>query len=344
MTDGNASRNRMLALITIVLVTAALRASYSVTMPIAVSGLVIAAIWPVKPWLDRALPSSLSYIGTALVLFFVLIGFLAQVVRAFTQSNWHQFEKRYKYFAELADQWGVTFGAEDGYARLIGFGQSLLSDTYTIFVYIAFIALLVVLGLPEVPALRKKLRNEFDAGDRREVIEAADEIAGKIRQYLALTTMTSLITGVASATWAFAAGLDLALVWDVLNFLLNYIPVIGNLVGIVPPTLYALIQFQTWTMPVVVFVGFGVLQIVISNFVSPMLQGRSLLLSPITIILALSFWSWVWGAGALIAVPLTVALVIGASTSPARGGSRSFSRPRNSEDVSPTIHVSLRHS
>jgi predicted PurR-regulated permease PerM len=79
----------------------------------------------------------------------------------------------------------------------------------------------------------------------------------------------------------------------------------------VPPTLYALIQFQGWTMPVIVFVGFAVLQIVISNFVYPMLQGRSLSLSPIAIVMALAFWSWVWGiAGALIAVPLTVALVI----------------------------------
>ncbi len=64
-------------------------------------------------------------------------------------------------------------------------------------------------------------------------------------------------------------------------------------------------------MPLVVFLGFGVIQIAISNFVYPMLQGRSLSLSPIAIIVALAFWSWVWGiAGALIAVPLTVALVI----------------------------------
>ena len=64
-------------------------------------------------------------------------------------------------------------------------------------------------------------------------------------------------------------------------------------------------------MPLVAFLGFAVIQITISNFIYPMLQGHSLSLSPIAIVVALAFWSRVWGvAGALIAVPLTVALVI----------------------------------
>jgi AI-2 transport protein TqsA len=205
----------------------------------------------------------------------------------------------------------VTLGGQEGYKRLIGFGQSLLANAYTIFVYLGFIALLVILGLPEVPALRRKIHDAFGAGEQREIVDAVDEIAGKIRQYLGVTTVTSLLTGFASALWAFTLGLDLALVWGVLNFLLNYIPVVGNLVGIIPPSLYAIVQFQNWKMPVIVFLGFSVIQIVISNFVYPMLQGRSLSLSPIAIIVALAFWSGVWGiAGALIAVPLTVALVI----------------------------------
>jgi predicted PurR-regulated permease PerM len=96
-----------------------------------------------------------------------------------------------------------------------------------------------------------------------------------------------------------------------LNFLLNFVPTIGNIVGIVPPTVYAVLQFQSWSMALIVFLGFAVLQVAISYFLYPALQGRSLSLSPVAIIVALAFWSWVWGiAGALIAVPLTSALVI----------------------------------
>lgn len=64
-------------------------------------------------------------------------------------------------------------------------------------------------------------------------------------------------------------------------------------------------------MPLIVFAGFAALQVAISNFIYPFLQGRQLSLSPLVIIVSMRFWSWVWGiAGALIAVPLTAATVI----------------------------------
>ncbi len=96
-----------------------------------------------------------------------------------------------------------------------------------------------------------------------------------------------------------------------MKFKRKFIPVVGNIVGIVPPVLYAFLQFQDWTMPLVVLVALSVLQIGISNFVYSFLQGRSLSLSPLAILIALAFWSWVWGiAGALIAIPLTAAATI----------------------------------
>lgn len=179
------------------------------------------------------------------------------------------------------------------------------------------------------------------------MIDTVDEIAVKVRQYLGVTALTSVITGVATGLWAVTVELELALVWAILNFLLNFIPVIGNIIGIhdedgnkaqvhengvavgqkcsafrkslrfaascreIPPTLYAVIQFQSLPMTLVVFFGFAILQIGISNFIYPALQGHQLSLSPVAIVAALAFWSWVWGiAGALLAVPLTAALVI----------------------------------
>ena len=318
MADTDSIRNRILAVITAVLVIAGLRASYAVTMPLAAAIIVIAAIWPVKPWLDRALPSKVSYLGTILVLLFISAGFIAavyfsaaQVVRAFAQ-NQEQFANIYGSVTAWAAQWGFEeFGGLEGYNRLINFGQTLLANAYTVFVYLGLIAMLVILGLPEVPALRIKVHEALTATDRRELVDTVDEIAVKIRQYLGVTALTSVITGVASAVWAFTVGLELALVWGVLNFLLNFIPIIGNIIGIIPASLYAVIQFQSLTMSLIVFFGFAILQIVISNFVYPTLQGRSLSLSPVAILVALTFWGWVWGiAGALIAVPLTAALVI----------------------------------
>ena len=318
MIDSHTTRNRLLAVLVVLVAVAGLRASYSVTMPLAVAVVVIAAIWPIKPWLDQALPSTLSYLGTVVILLLIVAGFTAavyfsaaQVLQAFV-SNEERFVRAYAALTAFADKWGLPdLGGEEGYARLIAVGRSLVSSIYTVLVYLGFIGVLVVLGLPEVPLFRAKIRDGLNAADRRELIDTADEITGKVRTYLGVTTLTSIITGLGSAAWAFALGLDLALVWGVLNFLLNYIPVLGNIIGIIPPSLYALIQFQSWTMPLVVFIGFVVIQVTISNFVYPLLQGRSLSLSPVTIVLTLAFWGWVWGvAGALIAVPVTAALVI----------------------------------
>jgi predicted PurR-regulated permease PerM len=318
MAELDLTRNRMLAGITILLVIAGLRASYAVTMPLTAAAVVIAAIWPIKPWLDRLVPSKLSYLGTILALLIVSAGFIGavyfsadQVVGAFAQ-NQGQFNQLYAGLVDWAGQWGFQkLGTLEGYSRLIDFGQMLLSNGYTVFAYLGFIAILVMLGLPEVPALRHKLQGALNAGDRKELLDTVDEIAGKVRQYLGVTALTSVITGVASAVWAVSVGLELALVWGILNFLLNFIPVIGNIIGIIPPSLYAIVQFQSLPMTLVVFFGFAILQIGISNFVYPALQGHQLSLSPVAIVAALAFWSWVWGiAGALLAVPLTAALVI----------------------------------
>jgi AI-2 transport protein TqsA len=318
MVQPETIRNRLLTVIAVILVVAALQWSYPVTMPLVVAIFVIAAAWPIKPWLDRMLPSSLSYVGTVLALFLILAGFIAVIYIAIAQvaqtfgQNQEQFRAVYETYAAWARDKGLpTLGGEGGYDRLVAIAQVLFWRVYATLGYLGFIAVLVIMGLPEVPALARKARDQLRTGENRKLVDAVEQIAGKFHQYIGTTMLTSLITGVASAVWPFAVGLDLALIWGVLNFFLNFIPVIGNIIGIIPPTLYALIQFEGWTMPIVVFAGFAVLQITISNVISPMLQGRGMAMPPVAIIVALLFWGWVWGvAGALLAVPLTAALVI----------------------------------
>lgn len=322
---------RLLFVIAVVLVAAALRAAYPVAMPIAVAFVVIAAIWPIKQWLHRWMPPWLSYGGTIVALLVVSALFVggiwfsaAHVVDAVTR-NQARFNEIYESLAAWRQRLGIDdLGGEQTYAELLGLAQAVLTDIYTILVYLGFILLLVILALPEVSQVHCKLAENLDRKERRDMLAAIDEIAVKVRRYLATTFLTSIITGVASAGWSVMAGLELALVWGVLNFLLNFIPLVGNIVGVLPPTLYAVVQFQDSSMPLLVLIGFVVLQIAISNFVYPALQGQSLSLSPFAIVVALAFWSWMWGfAGALLAVPLTAASVIAADHFP---GTRWFAR------------------
>lgn len=316
MSDNQRLRTRLLAFMAALAGVAALRASYPVTMPLAFALIIIAAVWPIKPWLDRMLPSWLSYTATimvlvlSLVLFGTAVYFSAAAAAQALIEKWPTLAGMY----DLAVSWARAQGiplAPSNNERAYSIIQAFVSGTYTFVVYLGFVGIVVVLGLPEVPAASRKLRAQLEAPARQEVLQAIEEIADKVRSYFRVTIATSLLTGVASVAWSWAMGLELGLTWGLLNFLLNFIPVIGNIIGIIPPTLYALVQFGDPASAAIIFAGFAVIQIVISNIIYPLMQGQSLSLSPVAIILALAFWSWVWGvAGALIAVPLTAATVI----------------------------------
>ncbi len=306
-------RNRLLTVVAVTLTVGALRIGYAVAMPVAVAALIIAAVWPLKCWFDRWLPSWLSYGLAILALLSVLIGFFAAVYFSLGQmiavlsGQWAVLQESYGRLVDWAAGWGVRLNRTADGRRAVAVLETLASSVYQFATYTGFIAILVILGLPEVP----RLRDELQARARGELVEAITAISSQVRGYLGTTMATSLLTGVASAAWALITGLDLPLVWGLLNFLLNFVPVIGNIIGIIPPTLYALVQYHGWGMPLLVFAGFAALQIAISNFVYPILQGRRLSLSPLAIVVAMTFWSWVWGIpGALIAVPLTAAMVI----------------------------------
>jgi predicted PurR-regulated permease PerM len=316
--------NRLLLVIAVVLVAGALRVAWPVAMPVIAALVIVAAVWPVKSWLDRISPPWLSYVGTMAALVVVSVAFIggvwmaaSAVVTSFA-GNQVRFNKIYDSLVTWRDGLGIELSGQQTYAALLELARTLLANTYSVLVYLGFILLLVILALPEVSVARRFLRETLSGADRHELLDAIDQVAVKVRRYLATTFLTSVLTGVAAWLWSLAVGLELALVWGVLNFLLNFIPLVGNIVGSIPPALYAVLQFQNTTMPLLVLAGFIVFQVGISNFIYPALEGRRLSLSPFAIMVALAFWTWMWGiAGALLAIPLTASLVIAADHFPA---------------------------
>ncbi|MGP7796696.1 AI-2E family transporter [Sphingomonas sp. CLY1604] len=310
-------RNRLLGIVTALLLIGALRVGYTVIMPIAFAAIIVAALWPLKRGLSRYMPSWLAYTLTLLALVAILVAFAAAVYLSIGQviaalaSQWDRLQAGYGHLANWASERGVPLSGTIDRQRIMAIVQMLASSVYGFVTYVGFIGIVVMLGLPEVPRLRRKLYEMFGGGARQDMLSVGEEISGQIRRYLGTTLATSILTGVASSLWSWMTGLELVLVWGILNFLLNFVPVIGNIVGIVPPVIFAFVQFGGWQMPTLVFAGFVILQMTISNVIYPLLQGKQLSLSPLAIIIAMTFWSWVWGiAGALIAVPLTAALAI----------------------------------
>lgn len=137
------------------------------------------------------------------------------------------------------------------------------------------------------------------------------EINFKIRRYLVTKFVISASTGALVGSILALFGLDLALVFGFMAFLLNFIPSIGSVFATLLPIPIAIIQFDDpWTIALVILIP-GILQLVIGNGIEPVIMGDGLDLHPVTVLVALIFWGLLWGpAGMLLAAPITAVLRI----------------------------------
>ena len=183
--------------------------------------------------------------------------------------------------------------------------QSFASTAAFVLVYLGFI-------LASRRGWERKAVALFNARDERQSATAAFlRIRDGVEQYLWVQTVTGLMIAVTSWIAMAVVGLDNALFWAILIFIASYIPVVGGIVAVALPPIFALVQFDTlWQA----FVLFGVLQVIgmfVGNVIQPRMQGRSLNMDPIVLLLALAFWSAVWGLpGAFLSTPLTTVMMV----------------------------------
>jgi predicted PurR-regulated permease PerM len=150
---------------------------------------------------------------------------------------------------------------------------------------------------------------DADVGER--AIQLLSRINERIGQYLFVKTVINMILGALSFIVLLFFGIEFALFWSVLIAFLNYIPYIGSMIGVIFPVLLSLAQFGTLSMAGSVMITLTIVQIFVAFFLEPRMMGRAFNLSPFVVLLALAFWSTLWGLpGALLAVPLTVSLIL----------------------------------
>ena len=128
--------------------------------------------------------------------------------------------------------------------------------------------------------------------------------------YFGIRTRLNLLTGLSFAVWLFILGVDYAALWGVLTFVLSYIPYIGLLVAMIPPTILALAEFGL-TRGILVVVGAVSLNLIVENVLEPSYTGKKLRLSPSVVFVSFFVWGWLLGpVGALLSMPITVMLML----------------------------------
>ncbi|AVO39427.1 AI-2E family transporter [Pukyongiella litopenaei] len=194
----------------------------------------------------------------------------------------------------------------------VGGAQSFLTTFLLICLYVGFM-------LAERRVLTRKLERALDTeGLGGELGPMMATISSGLQGYIGVKSFISAITALLSYAVFRWLGLEFAETWAVLTFALNFIPSIGSVFAVLFATLAALIQFDTLTPVLIILLGCGTLQFLIGNMLDPALTGRRVNLSTFMVIIALTFWTTIWGIlGAFLSVPLTVCLLIVFSHIPA---------------------------
>lgn len=137
----------------------------------------------------------------------------------------------------------------------------------------------------------------------------AHALNDRIARYLGVKFLTSLLTGVMVGLVLLALRIDLAILFGLLTFLLNFIPSIGSVAATLLPLPVAFLQYGTdWQLWLALAIP-GAIQFTIGNLIEPRIMGESLGLHPVVVLLALLLWGFLWGIpGMLLAVPITAVL------------------------------------
>ena len=208
-------------------------------------------------------------------------------------------------FASLNESFGITEKLQGGLATFAASVQGVLSQFFLIAMYVVFL-------FAAQSSFPKKMDDLFpDSEKRGQAAKVGDRIRESIEKYLSVQTIISLMQTVISYIGMTALGLDNALFWALVIFVLNYIPIVGGLAAVALPCIFAIVQFDSLgQVGILALILFGA-QTVIGNTIQPKMMGDSMNMSALVVILALSVWTALWGGvGAFLSAPLTVIIMI----------------------------------
>jgi predicted PurR-regulated permease PerM len=193
-------------------------------------------------------------------------------------------------------------------ARILEFTSSALNGLFSVMGNTFLIFLTVLFILTEFGSFSVKAKAILSGSGKS--IAYFSTITQNIRQYLWIKTLIGLLEGIIIYVTLLIIGVDYALLWALIAFLMNYIPNIGSIIASIPTVLFALVQLglggAIWTLA-----AFVVIHNIIGNFLEPRIMGKGLGLSTLVVFLSLLFWGFIFGpVGMFLSVPITMTIKI----------------------------------
>jgi predicted PurR-regulated permease PerM len=257
----------------------------------------------------RGVPKGLAVVLTSLLLagvLVVLVGVLGLSGTRLIQVLPH-YQERALGLREDLEALLLTWGIESERIfsselvdpnRLLGLAAGFLSGLGQVLSQALLLILIVAFFLAE-----RGIRDQtFQPGG------TTARVARDVRQYLIITALSGLGFSLLAYVVMLAVGTDLALVWAVLAFIMNFVPNVGIILSVIPPVLLTMLELS-WQRALVVLAVFLVLNFVVDNLVKPRFMQSGLDVPPLVGLLSLVVWAYLLGPiGTLLALPLTIAI------------------------------------
>jgi len=328
-------RDRLLASLTliagiglVVTLPFALRAGAEFFMPVTAALVIAIALVPLLEWFERrGIPSKLS--AGFCVIIFLMIALFAIGSIVVPASDWvaqvpikvmkvrHELQPVldiYKNLDRFIDRTVSQIAVTQEHTRAVrietpnSMSSLLITSAPHLFIQLFFALLVIFFFLAGWTAMRKRTivsRGSFEGA--LTTARVIQQVVDATSTYLGTITLINIGLGTLTATALWLLGMPSPIMWGGIVAVANYIPYLGPIVCALLLFLGGLMTFpDVWgaLLPPAVFISFHLVE---ANFFTPMVVGHRLTISPLSILVSLSFWAWIWGTtGALLAVPLLI--------------------------------------
>ncbi|MDA7853067.1 AI-2E family transporter [Porticoccaceae bacterium] len=302
-----------------VVVVTGLKMAGELLVPFLLAMFIAMIVSPLLGWLKkRGIPGGIAIL--MIVVLILLVGLVLTAVVGSSVDNFRQdipvYSDKLSAMSYQVQSWLSQRGIEidpqqwqDSFdpSVVMSFAGSTLASFGSVMTNAVMILLTVIFILTENIGFGEKLRLARGKDVSEEWLNRFSE---SVHNYLAIKTAISLITGILIFIWLTILGVDYAVLWGLIAFLLNFVPTVGSFIAAVPAVLLATVQLGVFPAGLTL-AGFVVVNLVMGNAVEPRWMGKGLNLSPLVVFVSLVLWGWVLGpVGMLLSIPLTIMIKI----------------------------------
>ncbi len=298
----------------------------SILIPLVLAFLLASFFYPfIKFFKDKKLPAWLVLPVVVVVTLLVLFG-ISQVVIETSEEIAVQQDFIYGKLNDRVSSvvsWANEIGAKHfnsrinldkvneyiNFENLSSFAGGLASSLGSFTTSFAMFALYYIVLLSGMMNYDRYLQHVGGNDYAEKLIDNFQKIQKSIVKYLGIKTLISIITGFLVFVVCSIFGVKFPFFWAFLTFLLNYIPTIGSTISVIPPVLMGIVQFDSPDTILFLLILLVLIQMLMGNFIEPIIMGSGLKLNTLTVIFGLVFWGYIWGIpGMMLSVPLLVLL------------------------------------